>query len=302
MGALEPLKCSTCHAPVPLGEGDEVVCPSCDARQPLPAPYRELREARRLSAEDARALDGLVADVSRPPPAWKRVAVVVGYGVGITTLVIFAIGLIVGVVVGFLGAAKVELGETVGMIIIALCATVFGLVSVPFVGELLVVSVQNGDWDLGVQVASGAVPRLDIDIAVGVVLYLFSVVPIAIAWRTQMSLKKVEELKLRLAAAPAVNGARGCRACGAPLDVPAGALAARCVYCSTDNLVSVEGRVAEKQKARARQVHLGVKEVLAEHARLAREDRRTMWQLLLAGPLLTPVVCLGGVLLHVIAS
>ena len=301
--ALEPLTCRACGAPVPLGEGDEVVCPSCSERQPLTEAYRQFRDARRLSAEAARALDTLCADISRPTPGWKRGAVVVGFTVGTITLVILAIGALVGVVVGFLAAAKADAGDTIGGIIVVICGTACGLISVPFVGELVVVAWQHGDFDMGYALATGMNPQWNIDIGVGAVLYLFSIVPIALALRTKEGLRAVEELRRKLAAVPAVKGgALGCRRCGAPLDVAAGALAARCLYCATDNLVSVSSQVAARAESSARDVHEGLKEALAAHVATQKSDRATMWAMIVLGPLLAPLICLGGSLLHNIVS
>jgi hypothetical protein len=105
---LEPLTCTTCRAPVPLGDGDDVRCPSCESQQPLPVAYREFRDARKLSDEDARTLDGLCEAIAAPAPAWKEVAIFIGYGVGALTLVVLAIGALVGAVAGFAAAAKLE--------------------------------------------------------------------------------------------------------------------------------------------------------------------------------------------------
>lgn len=301
--ALEPLTCRSCGAPVPLGEGDEVVCPSCSARQPLSEAYRKFRDARRLSTEDARALDALCADISRPTPVWKRGAVVVGFTVGTITLVILAIGALVGVVVGFLAAAKTEAGDTVSAIIVVICGAACGLISVPFVGELVVVAWQRGDFDLGYAMATGLDPQWNIDIGVGAVLYVFSIVPIALALRTQEGLKAVDGLRAKLAAVPGVKGgALGCRSCGAPLDVADGALAARCLYCATDSLVSVSSQVAARAQASARDLHEGLRGALAAHVEAQKSDRATMWAMIALGPLLTPLICLGGLLLHTIVS
>lgn len=300
---LEPLTCQSCGAPVPLGEGTEVQCPSCNARQALPEEYRALRDARRLSADDARALDALCADLARPPAAWKRVAVVVGYTVGVLTAVVLAIGALVGAVVGLMGAAKADAGETISAIIIVVCVAGCGLVSVPLVGEFLVLAAHHGDLEVASQLALSATTQLEIDVQVGAALYFFSVVPIALALTTQQKIKGLDALRTQLAAAPApAGGAEGCRSCGAPLSVAPGAVAARCLYCQTESLVNVSGLLAAREKSKARELHGSVKDALDQRDQTRREDRKNMWALLLAGPLLAPVVALGGVLLHALAS
>ena len=301
--ALEPLTCRSCGAPVPLGEADEVVCPSCGGRQPLTEAYRQFRDARRLSSTDAAALDALGAEISRPNPAWKRAAVILGYTVGGLTLLVLAVGALVGLISGFVAAAKAEAGDTISGIIIVICTAAVGLISVPFVGETLVVAWQRGDFDLGYALATGLSPQYDIDLQVGATLYLLSIVPIALALRTQIGLKAVDDLRRKLAAVPAPKGgALGCRSCGAPLDVTAGALAARCVYCQADNLVTVSAQVAAGAEAATRDVHDGLREALAAHVEAQRSDRVTMWAMILLGPLIAPILCLGGLLLHAVVS
>jgi LSD1 subclass zinc finger protein len=256
-----------------------------------------------MSADDARALDALCADLARPPPAWKRVAVVVGYAIGIVTLVVLAIGAIVGAIAGLVGAAKADAGETISAIIIVVCVAACGLVSVPLVGEFLVLAAHHRDFEQASQLALGGTTQIEIDLWVGAALYFFSVVPIALARTTQEKIKGLDGLRTQLAAAPALSGgAEGCRSCGAPLIVAPGAVAARCLYCQTESLVNVSGRLAARQKTKASELHGGVKQALEQRATTRAEDRKNMWAMLLAGPLLAPVVALGGVLLHAIAS
>jgi LSD1 subclass zinc finger protein len=298
MTALQPLLCQSCRAPVPLGETDEATCPSCNARQPLPDAYRELRAAKKLSAEDAKALDALCAEVGRPDPGWKVAAMFLGFTVGILTLVVLAIGAVVGAVFGFLAAAKVDAGETIGAIIIVVCAAGCGLISVPFVGELVVQGVARSSFDAAYALATAESTQFEIDLKVGAVLYLLSIVPIALALRTKVKLDKAEALRSQLAARPTQSGALGCRSCGAPLEVTPGAIAARCLYCQTDNLVAVSVKAAKEERLKARKRHGGVKELLDAHRENQRSDRVSMWAMLALGPLIAPIICLGGWLLH----
>ncbi|HEY0882619.1 MAG TPA: hypothetical protein VGD87_13850, partial [Archangium sp.] len=76
---LVPLRCSSCSAPLPLGDGADITCPNCNAKQPLPEDYRALRDAHRLSEGAERDLQKLSAELNRPPPLWKRVFVIVGF-------------------------------------------------------------------------------------------------------------------------------------------------------------------------------------------------------------------------------
>jgi hypothetical protein len=301
---LEPLVCAKCGAPQPVGDGDEVRCTRCGSIAPLPPPYRMLRDAHRMSASDAAQLDALCADIARPPSTLQRVSIVVGYGVGILTLVIFAIGALVGALVGLAGAAKIDAGEKVGAVIVGLAAIVFGVMSVPFVGEWIVGFVTFRTTDDALQLATGADVQFPIDATVAGILYFFSVVPIAIAWRTSENVSAVKELQAKLCAQPPATpgGACGCRVCGAALDVRPGALASRCIYCGTDNLVAVAATVAAKKKEDAGEINKQVQAARAKHDENRRSDRAAMWTLVALGPLLVPLLCGAGWLLHKIVG
>ncbi len=300
---LEPLTCTSCRAPVPLGDAAEVSCPSCGGRQPLPAEYHEFRTARQLSAEEAARLDRLCAAIAAPPPFWKRVAVVVGYGVGVVTLVVLAIGALVGAVAGLVGAAKLEAEGELAMILAIICAVVCGLISVPLVGELLVFFAVHGDVTLAKNVAFAEDTQFDVDLWVGGALYLFAIVPIAIARRTQESLKALDEVRAQLAAQPTLDGGvLGCRACGAPLNVKPDAVAARCLYCEAESLVRVSKTAVARQRETTSAAQRSMSEAVSSHSATLAADRKTMWAMLLAGPFIAPAVCLGGLLLHTLAN
>lgn len=278
-------------------------CPSCDASQPLPEAYRELRDARRLSVEAAKELDSLSAEVARPPPAWKSVAIIVGYAVGGLTALILAIGALVGLIAGFVGAAKADAGDTIGMIIIVICTAVCGFVSVPLVGELLVYTIQHGGFEMAQRMVMNGTTNIEIDLAVGAVLYLFAVVPIALAYTTQVKLEGLGQLREQLTAKPLkAGGAVGCRSCGAPLEVATGAIASRCIYCGTESLVNVSKTVAKKEQRKALELHDSVQDSIRIWNFARKEDRKQMWAMLLAGPLLLPLVALGGVVLHLLVD
>lgn len=302
MSQLQPLTCGSCRAPVPLGEANEVTCPNCGASQALPPQYAQLRDARKLSAGDEAALDAVVAELARPDPAWKTVMVWVGYLVGGFTLLVLAIGAVVGAVAGLFGVAKVEAEGWFAMIIIGICTFGAGLVSVPLVGELVFFTLRHG-FDAGWELALGTNSYVNVDLAVGAVLYVFAVVPIALARRTQDHLASLQTLRGQLAARKlGEGGSLGCRLCGAPLTVAAGALAARCVYCEADNLVTVSAQEASSEDRKSRRQHRLVREALKADRVAKAEDRKLMLAMLIGGPALAPIVAVGGLLLHVLTS
>jgi LSD1 subclass zinc finger protein len=268
----------------------------------LPLAYRQVREARRLSSADAQALDELVRDVATPAAAWKTTMMWVGYVVGVLTVVVLAIGALVGAVAGLFAADK--LGDKLTTVLVAIFAVGGGLISVPFVGEVLVHLVALRDLDRAIEFATSGVMDLRVEAGVGLVLYVFSVVPIALARRTQVSLQTVEALRVELTAKRKLlrGSVLECRSCGAPLTVSAGALMARCSYCGTDSLVAVTASDAVRVNFLAQGSHRAAEYAVGEWKQARAADRDLMLKLLVGGPALVPLVCLGGGLLHVIMA
>lgn len=302
---LEPFVCAHCGAPQPVGEGDAVTCRGCGKESELPEAYRNLREAHRLSASDAAQLDALCKDISRPPAMWERVAMVIGYAIGGITLVVMAVGAIVGLVGGFVVADKLGGGDTVAKIVIGIGVVVCGFLSVPFVGEYVIAFVTTQlDSAAATDALGGARMLWRSDLAVAGVLYFLGVVPVALAWRTSQSISHLQELQSKLAAQPPASpdGVSRCRSCGAPLDARPGALATRCIYCDAENLLTVPDAYAAKKNEDARAIDVQVQAAIAKRDATRAEDRATMWTMLGAGLLLAPLVLAGGWLLHAILS
>jgi hypothetical protein len=267
---------------------------------PVPSEYKLLRDAHRLSSSDAAQLDALFAEVSRPPPMWQRVAVVVGYAVGIVTLVVLAIGAVIGAIGGAIAGDKLGGNDTVTKILVGLGAVVVGFLSVPFAGEWVIAFVTHLDTDAATQLVTAPRMRVSADLGVAGVLYFLGVMPIALAWRTSQSISGIQELQAKLAATPASSpeGTSSCRRCGAPLDVKAGALGTRCLYCGADNLLSIPRADAEKEKNDASAIDVQVQTAVASHQETKQDDRATMWLLLGLGLLLAPFLCAAGWMLH----
>ena len=303
MTSLEPLRCAKCGAPQPVGEEDAVRCAGCGATTPLPDEYKMLRDAHRLSANDAAQLDALYAEVSRPPPAWERVAVVVGYTIGIITLVVMAIGAIIGAIGGAIVGDKTG-SETLTQILMGLGALVVGFVSVPFAGEWVVGFVTTFDSDTATSLVTAPQMHVSLDLGVAGALYFLGVVPIALAWRTSQKISGLEELQQKLSAAPPATdgGARSCRSCGAPLAVKPGALGTRCVYCGADNLLMIPRAEAKKKEEDATAIDKEVRAAVGTFEATKRDDRATMWLLLGLGLTLAPLVCAMGWVLHKLFS
>ncbi|HEY1087619.1 MAG TPA: hypothetical protein VGE37_07990 [Archangium sp.] len=303
MSKLVPLTCGSCRAPVPLGDAAEVTCPNCGASQPLPEDYRALRQAHRLSEDAARDLQKLSAELNRPPPLWKRVSVIVGFVVGGLTVIVLALGALLGAIAGLLAGSKSGSKEG-GMLVVYLFSGVAALVSVPFVGGYVVLAQSISDPDLLMDTLLGRhSSHLGLDLAIGAVLYVFGIVPIALAYNAKVKLDGLDAMRVGFTARPLLEGrAWGCRACGAPLDVSPGALGAHCLYCDTESLVNVDRKTAEARQRFASAMQQSVQEAWASVQYARYEERQQMRTLLIYGPLLAPLVALGGVVMRAIAS
>jgi LSD1 subclass zinc finger protein len=207
---IAPLKCPSCDAPLPLGQGETAVCTFCHAAVPLPAEYRELRDAEQQRTADRDRAEQLYRELGSPPSAalrlWARFA-------EIATTALF------GIVVA----------------ILTVCASLMLLAG--FALELVLHAV-------------APLIRIDlIDRFGGGTVYAGFVVIIVAGALLPMwafgyfdSLAEIKRtLQANLAAIPPQKPGfpATCRECGAALDVPTGAYGVRCAYCQSDNIVSL---------------------------------------------------------------
>lgn len=65
---LQPLRCGSCAAAVPLGDGRTVTCPYCQAKVPVPPRYRKLLAERSREKRLQRELE--FSGAATPPPGW----------------------------------------------------------------------------------------------------------------------------------------------------------------------------------------------------------------------------------------
>lgn len=296
-GQLEPLVCEQCSAPIAVGEADVTTCAACGHIAPLPEPYRLLRDAKRMSDRDATQLQALAADIAKPPPPWKRVAMIVGYIVGGATVVVMGIGAIVGCVLGVIAGSP--LGDAGAKLFAILGAILLGIVSVPYAGEIMASMLVLHSSSAASDIINSAAPAYRYDLIAAAILYLLGIVPLALAYRTQGNLKAIVDLQSKLAARTTVSGgALCCRHCGAALDVKQDAFVTRCLYCGTDNLLTVPVESAASSKHDAKQLDASVQDAVATHERARSNDRSTMWGIMLLGLLVVPYVCAAGYLFH----
>jgi hypothetical protein len=260
--------------------------------------YKRLRESRQLSEKDAAELRELAAEVAKPPPAWQRTAMIVGYIVGGATVAVMAIGAVIGAVGGLVVGDK--LGETAAKFCAVVGAVGIGIVSVPFAGEWVAAVATLHHTSLAIDIATSRSTQLHYDLIAAVLLYGLGVVPLSLAIRTQGKLDGIVTLQRQLAARRSTLPGAGlcCRNCGAALDAPSDALVSRCIYCGADNLLAVPAADAKAEADAAKKLHGSVAEAIAQRARERSDDRANTVGFMLLGLLLVPVVCGAGYLLH----
>lgn len=250
---VEPLHCERCGGPVPLGEGDSAICPYCQAVVVIPAAYVELRASVRLREGDAHALDSLYEEATRPPSraleSWANAGMIAA-----SITVVGAIVLtIVTVVSVFFTAPK---GETAGAMAVAMV-----FLSVPALLATLAHFVTSHGYD----VVDGLGPFFGL--ALGLCVYVILVVPISLGGLATDALDAIRRLRESLRAGKPLHpgGPATCRSCGGALEIAEGSLGVRCVYCLTDNLLTLAGKAATKESERVAAIHRDVLTAIEAH-------------------------------------
>jgi len=207
---IAPLRCASCDAPVPLGQGDTAICTFCHATIPLPPEYRELRDAEQQRTADQDRAEELYRELGSPPSAalriWARFA-------ELATTALF------GVVVAILTVCA-SLMLLAGFALELVLHALAGLIRIDLI-----------DRFGGGTVYAGFV----VLVVVGALLPMW-------AFSYFDSLAQIKRsLQANLAAIPPQKPGfpATCRECGAALDVPPGAYGVRCAYCRADNIVSL---------------------------------------------------------------
>ena len=260
---VQPLVCTSCGAPVPLGEGDLARCPSCGHEVPIPAPYAELRAAQRERRKDVAETERLYRTLTGPPGLLVTVWLSAGgiWSAGVALVVVA--GLLFAVVV--VGAAFLK-DFTLGLDGAIVAAVVIGLMYIPIAWEWFLHRLAPLLGADPVDMLHGATAHA----LLGVVLLLLMAVPLLLLSVCDDYRKIRARLQAALAATPpaTAGGAATCRQCGAALEVAAGSLGTRCVYCDTDNLLAVSSAESGAARSEADQLHRHIGGARAEELRV----------------------------------
>lgn len=234
--SLEVLSCPSCAAPVPLGDGDDALCPYCRVAFPAPERYRGLRDAERRTDEERAEAESLYATLGRPPGAVAR----------------------------FWGDVAT------GCVWLFLWPLVFVAESILIVRLFDVVSRSTH------VTLTDVLPQTQVWAIVGVALYLTLAVPIVLGVYGRRRTNARRTLQAALAALPPdrEGGPVRCHACGAPLAVGARDLGIQCVYCGADNLVRMPETWVARSRASAKRLDASAASAAEEDRAMRRRERR----------------------------
>jgi LSD1 subclass zinc finger protein len=241
--AVAPLRCPSCSAPLPLGAGDVATCAFCNAQVPLPEAYRKLRDAESGDREDratAEALYQKLGTPSRALDAWVTFTALAG------------------------GAVL-----SVAVAILSICAALIFLAG--FGLELFL------HW-IAPLVGIDLIDRLGggtayVVFAIGMVALVLFPMWLSGYLRTSGEIRKTLQASLAARAPERPGFPSTCRACGAALDVPPGALGVRCAYCRADNLVALPAAIVNAAGARHEDFHRSIVDA-ADRAKALRSEAR----------------------------
>lgn len=203
--ALEVLRCTQCGAPLALGDGDTVTCPSCSAVNQIPAAYGELHRARIADTAARDRAERVLRSLDRPPSmAVKVLARVLDQNM-------FAFMLM-------FGAPMV------------IASVVFALRADSFIAAQF--HYRSGD-DVPIPITIAII---------FVLMFVFAFVPRALGVYASRRVTDRARLLAAVAARPpkVPGAASSCRMCGAPLTVEPDRILAVCSYCRAENAVHLD--------------------------------------------------------------
>ena len=242
--SIAPLRCPTCSAPVPLGDGDTATCGGCGTSVALPEQYRALRDADRQDRADRAEAEHLYKKLGKPPSKLLE-----------TWVTVFVLG------AGAFGAV-VYAFIAIGGVFILIAALLLELLLHAFAGPLGIDFIDR--FGGGTTYAGFAV-----------CVIVLGVLPAWLASYLRSSGDLRLKLQANLAAKPPERPGfpSTCRECGAALDIAPGKLGVRCPYCGSDNLVALPDDWVQRAGSRQRHFHHSIVDAVAQAASLRKEAR-----------------------------
>jgi hypothetical protein len=243
------------------------------------------RASSTLQADQARA-ELLAAQLSAPPGLLMRLWMGGAAVTGVLLVVLLVAWAIIGLVmcIGFVwsdGLDGVVAGVVLGLIL-----------GIPLTYNEALHSLAHRlhtDW-ADVLGAAGSYAVL------GLVLYLLIVMPIVLGLFADSFETVRATLRSIMSAKPprVPGGPAECRECGAALELRAGVLHARCMYCGTESLVEVPDALVAKAKADVRAEHRDLESAFAAERSARWDGLALLGRRLLVWLALVPVLVLLG--------
>jgi len=259
---LKPLECPKCDAAVPIGDGNTTKCPFCGGEVAVPAEYIALRDADEHQRKARAEAVVLLGQLAQPMPLAVRAFWILGTVATYATIGVAIYGLVVGFIVTFGSPPPHGALDLIFSLFVA-------LIAVPMTWEWILHAVAS---TLHVDVLD-KLTGFGGHALLGIVIAVFFVLPILLGQRAAKIRVLHDRLQAKFASRPPTRpgGPAQCRHCSAPLEVAPGALGARCLYCGTDNLLTVTKQVASSEQARAHASESELDNVVAERAALRAE-------------------------------
>lgn len=283
--SLVPLGCGACGSSVPIGPGALARCEACESEVPVPESYLALRAGAELDDTARARADVISKELTRPPSLLLRSWMTAGsIGLGLA-IVLLGVWLLVSLVMCV--GAFVDAGFP-GALIMLLVGLVLG---VPLLYNEALHALAPG---VGVDLADvwGGAGSYAV---LGLAFYLLLTVPHALAaYADGFESARAALRRVLTASARTPGGAATCRACGALVHVPEGAVHVRCMYCRADSLIDGSGAFLAEAEENTKQVCRDLESALQQERSAAAAGRRLAAMRLSKGLVLVPVCVLLG--------
>lgn len=270
---------------MPLGDGTSARCPYCAADVAIPKEYLTLRDDDREEVAARKRAAEMIAELAAPLPLPILVFQKLGAAAYYVVCTIIVVAFILGLRFAFSEGGG-------GLILTLLFAVLIALLAVPLVWEWLLHAVADRLHVDLVDRLSGFGAHL----LLGVFVVVFLLVPLALGYYARRMIAVRTKLQQEFASKPSARpgGPATCRHCDAPLDVPAGALGVRCLYCGTDNLVAVSAAVAKATAASANKSSKAIDDAFSEQFEVRYYTKNRLKAVPVLAVLVIPLFgCLG---------
>lgn len=287
--AVRPIQCSKCGAPVPLPperERAQASCRMCGALEDIPADLAAMRAAGERGRRAQLRAHELAEQLVRPPGLLLRSWSLSGALALLFFCLVVLVWLVVSIVMCFGTLLQAGLTGALAALLVS-C----------FLGVPLMVN----------ELLHGLAHRLGTDYAdawggvlsnglIGLFFYLSLAAPLLLSAFADSFETLRATLRELLAAKPTTTegGPAECHHCGGPLELEAGALHARCVYCLADNLVALPAQLVREATKATHEAVLTLEAAEAEERAAWKTGLRKLGRDLSLWLLLIPAFILLG--------